>query len=90
MMANKTANQGLGWLPLYHDMGLIGHVLHPLYVGMTSRLMSQLDFVQKPVRWLRAISKFGATISGGPSFAYQACLERIHDEGLTLWPRRRS
>lgn len=61
---------GLGWLPLFHDMGLIGNVVQSLYVGATTVLMSPLAFVQKPVRWLNAIARYRATTSGGPNFAY--------------------
>lgn len=69
-----------GWLPLYHDMGLIGNVLQPLYLGATSILMSPMDFLQKPFRWLHAISKYKATVSGGPNFAYDLCVKKITDE----------
>ncbi|NBC19094.1 MAG: AMP-binding protein, partial [Bacteroidetes bacterium] len=75
------------WLPLYHDMGLIGTVLHPLYVGGSCVLMPSVCFLQKPVRWLRAISRHRATISGGPDFAYALCARKITPdqcEGLDL------
>jgi acyl-CoA synthetase (AMP-forming)/AMP-acid ligase II len=61
---------GVIWLPPYHDMGLIGGILEPLYMGAPCTLMSPLDFLQRPIRWLNAISKYGATVSGGPNFAY--------------------
>jgi acyl transferase domain-containing protein/acyl-CoA synthetase (AMP-forming)/AMP-acid ligase II/acyl carrier protein len=61
------------WLPLYHDMGLIGGVLQPLHIGRTSHLMAPATFLASPVRWLRAISTFRATISGAPNFAYELC-----------------
>ena len=67
----------VGWLPVYHDMGLIGNVLQPLYVGARCILMPPLAFLQKPARWLRAVSRFQATISGGPDFAYQLCAEKV-------------
>ncbi len=81
---------GLSWLPTYHDMGLVGGVLNPLYVGRPSVLMSPMSFLQKPVRWLRGISKFGVTISGGPNFAYALCNEKIterdcQDLDLSTW-----
>jgi len=60
----------VSWLPLYHDMGLIGGVLHPLYLGAYCVLMSPMTFLQNPFRWLEAISRFRATTSGGPNFAY--------------------
>src|SRR5262249_5329061 len=55
-----------GWLPLYHDMGLIGNVLQSAYLGIPCYLMSPLDFVKRPVAWLEAISRYGVTTSGGP------------------------
>lgn len=61
------------WLPPYHDMGLIGGLLQPLYGGFPVTLMSPLHFLQDPTRWLRAISRQGATASGGPDFAYDLC-----------------
>lgn len=70
----------VGWLPLYHDMGLIGNLLHPLYAGGTLHLMSPADFLQRPLRWLKAISDYRADISGGPNFAYELCLQRIPPE----------
>ncbi|OKH18909.1 aminotransferase class I/II-fold pyridoxal phosphate-dependent enzyme [[Limnothrix rosea] IAM M-220] len=73
---------GVGWLPLFHDMGLIGHVLQPLYVGFPSILMPPLAFLANPLRWLKAISKYRATTSGGPNFAYDLCINRISDEQL--------
>lgn len=71
---------GVTWLPTYHDMGLVGGVLNPLYFGRPNVLMSPMAFLIKPVRWLRAISKYHATISGGPNFAYELCNEKVTDE----------
>lgn len=73
-------SKGVFWLPLYHDMGLIGGVLQPLYSGRPAVLMPPLMFIQKPVRWLAAISQERATISGGPNFAYDLCVKKITDE----------
>lgn len=70
----------VGWLPLYHDMGLIGNILQPLHLGIPCFLMSPLDFLQRPYRWLQAISRYGATTSGGPNFAYDLCVEKITPE----------
>src|SRR3569623_625827 len=70
----------VGWLPQYHDMGLIGNVLQPLSLGARAVLMSPMDFLQKPVRWLQAISDYRATVSGGPDFAYALCAERVAAE----------
>jgi len=69
-----------GWLPLFHDMGLIGNVLQPLYLGIPSFLMSPVAFLQKPFRWLQAISHYKATTSGGPNFAYDLCVSKITPE----------
>lgn len=76
-----------GWLPLHHDMGLIGNALHPLYLGSSLTFMSPIDFLQKPVRWLRAIDQYDGRVSGGPNFAYRLCVDEIDDaelEGLDL------
>lgn len=73
----------VGWLPLYHDMGLIGNVIQPLFVGAQCVLMSPLAFLQKPLRWLQAISRYRATTSGGPNFAYDLCVRKIGEEQLT-------
>jgi acyl-CoA synthetase (AMP-forming)/AMP-acid ligase II len=70
----------VSWLPLYHDMGLIGGVLQPLYAGAQCVLMSPLAFVQKPWRWLNAINRYRATTSGGPNFAYDLCVRKINEE----------
>lgn len=70
----------VGWLPLYHDMGLIGNVFQPLYLGIPSILMAPAAFVAKPVRWLQAISTYRATTSGGPNFAYELCASRVTEE----------
>ncbi|MEP7013271.1 MAG: AMP-binding protein, partial [Acidobacteriota bacterium] len=67
----------VGWLPLYHDMGLIGNVLQPLWSGGRCVLMSPVAFLQKPLRWLAAISRYRATTSGGPNFAYDLCARKI-------------
>ncbi|WP_456280959.1 amino acid adenylation domain-containing protein [Cupriavidus sp. JZ107] len=67
----------VSWLPLYHDMGLVGGLLHPLYGGMPLVLMSPTYFLQRPRRWLEAIDRFGGTVSGGPDFAYRLCVERV-------------
>ncbi len=73
---------GASWLPTYHDMGLVGGVLNPIFCGRPSLLMSPMLFLQKPIRWLRTISKYGVTISGGPNFAYDLCTNKITDDQL--------
>ena len=74
----------VGWLPLYHDMGLIGNVLQPLYTGTPCILMSPMAFLQRPFRWLQAISRYRATTSGGPNFAYDLCVNKINAEQREL------
>ncbi len=71
---------GVGWLPLYHDMGLIGNVLGTVYAGGHCVLMSPLQFLMSPFSWLNAISRFRATSSGGPNFAYEMCVHKITPE----------
>src|SRR5688572_11357926 len=70
----------VGWLPLYHDMGLIGNVLQTLFVGARCVLMSPATFLQSPFSWLQAISAFKATTSGGPNFAYDLCARKVTEE----------
>ncbi|WP_437931313.1 amino acid adenylation domain-containing protein [Sorangium sp. So ce291] len=73
---SSRASRGVIWLPPFHDMGLIGGVLEPLYAAFPVALMSPLSFLASPLRWLRAISSFGGTISGGPNFAYDLCARK--------------
>jgi natural product biosynthesis luciferase-like monooxygenase protein len=70
----------VGWLPLFHDMGLVGNVLQPLFCGIPCTLMSPLAFLQRPLRWLHAVSHFGGTSSGGPNFAYELCVRKVRPE----------
>lgn len=72
--------RGLAWQPLFHDMGLIGMVLNPLYACFPMVLMSPLAFLQHPFRWLQAISRYEVTYSGAPSFAYDLCVRVIKPE----------
>jgi 1-acyl-sn-glycerol-3-phosphate acyltransferase len=77
----------VSWLPLYHDMGLIGAWMGSLTYGFKFPVMSPLTFLARPERWLRSIHRHGGTISGGPNFCYELCLRRIQDadiEGLDL------
>jgi acyl-CoA synthetase (AMP-forming)/AMP-acid ligase II len=66
----------VGWAPFFHDQGLIGNVLQPMYVGATCVLMSPMTFARRPLRWLEAISRYRAHTSGGPNFAFDACVAR--------------
>ena len=77
---HTTASRGVIWLPPYHDMGLIGGILQPLYAGFSVVLMAPAAFLQRPLRWLKAISKYHGTTSGGPNFAFELCVKQIRDE----------
>lgn len=92
LMANEVAIQRrfeitgadsfVSWLPLFHDMGLVGGLMQPLYSGITLTLMSPKHFLERPVRWLEAITRYGGSISGGPNFAFRLCVERIGENSL--------
>src|SRR5215217_1217279 len=73
-------SQMVSWLPPYHDMGLIGGVLQPLYGGFPAALMPPVSFLQRPLGWLRTISRLGADTGGGPNFAYDLCSSKITPE----------
>ncbi|SCD55242.1 Acyl-CoA synthetase (AMP-forming)/AMP-acid ligase II [Streptomyces sp. DvalAA-43] len=76
-----------GWLPFYHDMGLIGHVLQPLWLGSSAVLMSPTSFLRRPERWLELLSEHRVTVSAAPNFAYDMCVRRVSDahlEGIDL------
>ena len=77
---HNSQSRGVIWLPPYHDMGLIGGILQPLYGGFPVILMSPLMFLQNPLRWLKAISRYKATTSGGPNFAYDLCVRKYKPE----------
>ncbi|MBC7983801.1 MAG: fatty acyl-AMP ligase, partial [Candidatus Obscuribacterales bacterium] len=75
------------WLPIYHDMGLIGNMLAPLWLGSECVFMAPVAFLQRPIRWLRAISRYRPHVSGAPNFAYDLCVDKIpaaQREGLDL------
>ena len=72
----------VGWAPFFHDQGLIGNVLQPLYIGATSVLMSPTTFIRRPLLWLSAISRYRAHTSGGPNFAFDACVARAARGGV--------
>ncbi|MGD9948129.1 MAG: aminotransferase class I/II-fold pyridoxal phosphate-dependent enzyme [Desulfobulbus sp.] len=87
VFGNTPHLRGVIWLPPYHDMGLIGGIIQPVYAGGVAILMSPVHFIQKPLRWLMAISRYKGTVSGGPNFAYELCLRTISSEqksGLDL------
>ncbi|MGV2828294.1 fatty acyl-AMP ligase [Myxosarcina sp. GI1(2024)] len=80
---HSTESRGVIWLPPYHDMGLIGGILQPLYGDFPVTLMSPLMFLQNPMRWLEAISRYRATTSGGPNFAYDLCVRKFKPKQLS-------
>ncbi|MGJ5176283.1 amino acid adenylation domain-containing protein [Bradyrhizobium oligotrophicum] len=92
LVANETAMEAvlggtredvfISWLPLYHDMGLMGGLLNPLFTGFTAVLMSPRNFLEQPRRWLEAIHRHGGTCSGGPDFAFALCADRVSDEAI--------
>lgn len=87
LSSHTAESAGVSWLPVNHDMGLIQGVLQPAFSGFPAWLMAPAAFLQRPARWLQAISRVRATLSGGPNFAYDLCVRRISDEercGLDL------
>jgi acyl-CoA synthetase (AMP-forming)/AMP-acid ligase II len=90
LLANQRALQhaygtvandvGVGWVPPYHDMGLIGFIIHPVFYGGRCVLMSPLDFLRNPTFWLSTVSTHHAALSGGPNFAYDLCTRKISAE----------
>jgi amino acid adenylation domain-containing protein len=79
-MEHSDESKFVTWLPAYHDMGLIGGILQPLYGGFPCILMPPASFLQRPYRWLQAISQYKGTTSGGPNFAYELCTQKITPE----------
>jgi fatty-acyl-CoA synthase len=86
-LAVSASDSAVSWLPLYHDMGLVGMALGAMYCGRPAILMTPRAFVKRPAEWLRAISRHRATVSFAPSFAYDLCVRRVKErelEGLDL------
>jgi len=79
-MEHSAESKFVTWLPMYHDMGLIGGILQPLYGGFPCIVMPPASFLQRPYRWLQAISQYQGTTSGGPNFAYDLCVQKITPE----------
>jgi acyl transferase domain-containing protein/acyl-CoA synthetase (AMP-forming)/AMP-acid ligase II/pimeloyl-ACP methyl ester carboxylesterase/acyl carrier protein len=77
---NTSQSIGGSWLPPYHDMGLIGGILQPIYTGISTIMLPPVSFLQRPVRWLKAISKYKITTTGGPNFAYEMCVNSISEK----------
>jgi acyl carrier protein len=82
VMEVTSADCFVSWLPLYHDMGLIGACLGALVYGYPLVLMSPFTFLSHPLRWLRAIERHGGTISAAPNFAFEVCLSKLSDQDL--------
>jgi len=83
----RSDDAAVSWLPLYHDMGLIGAWMLPLYFGLPLAVLSPLAFLSRPERWLWAVHHHRATLGAGPNFAYELCVRKIADrdiEGLDL------
>ena len=78
--AHHPQSKILMWLPMFHDMGLIGGVMQPLYTGLPAVLMSPIALAQNPFLWLQALSKYQITTSGGPNFAYDLLCQKVTDE----------
>ncbi len=81
-LAPHPPRKGCIWLPPYHDMGLLGGIMQPLYAGFPLVFMSPMHFIQRPLRWLKAISDHRLTTTGAPNFAFQLCVDGITDEEL--------
>lgn len=79
-MEHTSSSKFVTWLPIYHDMGLIGGVLQPLYSGFPCIMLPPAAFLQRPYRWLQAISRYRGSTSGAPNFAYELCIEKITPE----------
>ena len=84
ILSSGPEDIGVNWLPLYHDMGLIGGVLHAIYLGGFSALMPPLSFVQRPLRWLQAIDRYRVSISMGPAFAYGLAAQQSRRQSTPL------
>ncbi|MEX1197361.1 MAG: fatty acyl-AMP ligase [Pseudohongiellaceae bacterium] len=83
----RADDVGVSWLPLHHDMGLIGHVIQPVYSGISNHFLSPTVFAARPLRWLQAMARYRGSISGGPDSAFALCNNRVAPEdaaGLDL------
>ena len=69
--------QWVSWLPMYHDMGLIGGILEPLFMGGSGVLLSPASFLHRPICWLQAMTKYRGQVAGTPNFAYDLCVDKI-------------
>lgn len=83
LVTRATPNDvAAGWLPHFHDMGLIGQLLHPLYVGFPGHYMSPVTFLKRPMLWLETLSRFSGTMTVAPNFAFEMCTRRVTDDAV--------
>ncbi|WP_437997112.1 fatty acyl-AMP ligase [Sorangium sp. So ce185] len=82
LAVRESVDTGVSWLPLYHDMGLIGFVIAPLYHVNTVTFLPPLLFLKRPVRWLETITRHRGNVSFGPNFAYALCVKRIREQEM--------
>jgi acyl-CoA synthetase (AMP-forming)/AMP-acid ligase II len=80
--AQPEGARTISWLPFYHDMGLIGSLLYPLFHGGTTLLLSPTAFLRRPLAWLEAVDRHQAAVSTGPNFAYDLCVDKARDEDI--------
>ena len=81
-LATTSEDSAVSWLPLYHDMGLVGMALGPLYAARPAVLLTPQTFIKRPAEWLKAISRYRATVSFAPNFAYDLAVRRVRDSDL--------
>ena len=81
-LGTSSRDSAVSWLPLYHDMGLVGMALGPLYAARPGVLLPPRSFVRRPAEWLKAISRHRATVSFAPNFAYELAVRRVKDRDL--------
>jgi acyl-CoA synthetase (AMP-forming)/AMP-acid ligase II len=82
LLGTSPADRFTSWLPHYHDMGLIAHVLHPLWLGTLCVQLPSISFIKRPTSWLRSIGDYGLTVGGGPNFGYDLCTRRVSDAAI--------
>ncbi|MEU6658615.1 fatty acyl-AMP ligase [Streptomyces sp. NPDC046821] len=81
-LGTRTGARVGGWLPLHHDMGLVGQLLHALWLGGTAVMLTPEAFVKRPANWLETVSRYGLTVTAAPDFAYEMCVRRVNDSQI--------
>ena len=81
-LSNTRQSTYVTWMPLHHDMGLIYNILQAFYLGASCILMAPVSFIQRPLKWLAAISKYKAEVAGGPNFGFDLCVSRFRPEAM--------